>query len=363
MDNGDTCSLWDNEKMDANTVWQWRIMHANKYSEHTKPFHYSKEMGLDFTVGSNTQEKMDLQLVTNGVILEVCDFAKMVKKSKRHFITNILENNFDLGLKNEQQRITFTSQILHKVKDLIQKPPKDKHEAFTLFDMSSKTECASSSKNGLNMASIERNTDSFQVDMDDTDGNEHEEVKCSLTPSKENIKTEEMDGPCADDSDDEDEFDCSGAQSTKELGEDVLPPLYPCCKEIGLNLDVGSNQSLDPGLLTKGVMLELAHFTRVLTGSYRSIVLDVLEHNFELDLNSQQGKGQVWSKIVDLLKRRERLITEFKSELFSFQTNPIKRQSASTTVRAPQHQFNEVTKRMKSDLKSKKSKRAPLRTS
>ncbi|XP_040920853.1 uncharacterized protein LOC121199914 [Toxotes jaculatrix] len=351
MDSGDGCSLKDNKKMDANTVWQWRIMHVKKYSTSPELFHSSKKIGLDFNVGSNIQKKVDLHLVTNGVLLEVCDFAKTVIKGKWQFITNILENNFDLGLKNEQQRMKFTARILHKVKDLIQKHPKDKHEAFSLFDTSSETECGSNSEHGPSMASTEHKTNSVLVDMDGTVERQHEDVKCSQEP-----KTEEMAGPHVDDNDTEDEFECSGPQSTEELKEDVLPLSFPCCEEIGLSLDVDSTQSLDPSLLTKGVMLELVHFSRVLTASYRSLVLSVLEHNFELDLKSQQGKSEVWFRVLDLLKRREQLIAEFNSEPLCFQT-------ARSKGGAPQYQFKEVTERRQCDLESKQEKRALSTTS
>ncbi|XP_023286025.1 uncharacterized protein LOC111672716 [Seriola lalandi dorsalis] len=363
MDNRDTGSLKDNKKMDANTLWQWRIKHVKKYSRHPEPFHYSNKMGLDFNVGSNTQKKLDSHSLTNGVMLEVCDFAETVKRNKWHFITNILENNFDLGLKSEQQRIEFTSQLLHKVRHLIRKPPEDKHEAFTLFDTSSERECTSKDKSRLNMASTEYKTDCFLVDMDESD--HKDKLKCSLSPSKDYMKMEEMDGPRADDSDDVDELECSEPQSTEELKEDDVPPSFPCCEEIGLNLDVESKQSLDPGLLTKGMMLELVQFTRTLTASNRSIVLSVLEHNFELDLKRQQEKTQVWFTILQLQKRKKQLLTtgtkispEFKSEPFSFQTNPLEKGSALSNVGAPLYQFKEVSKRRQSDLKSKREKRA-----
>ncbi|XP_023286023.1 uncharacterized protein LOC111672714 isoform X3 [Seriola lalandi dorsalis] len=359
MDNRDTGSLKDNKKMDANTLWQWCIKHVKKYSRHPEPFHYSNKMGLDFNVGSNTQRKLDSHSVTNGVILEVCDFAETVKRNKWHFITNILENNFDLGLKSEQQRIEFTSQLLHKVRHLIRKPPEDKDEGFTLFDTSSGPECTSKDKSGLNMASTEYKTDCFLVDMDDKDESEHEDkLKCSRAPSKDYMKMEEMDGPHTDDSDDDDELECSEPQSTEELKEDVIPLSFPCCEEIGLNLDVESKQSLDPGLLTKGMMLELVQFTRTLTASYRSIVLSVLEHNFELDLKSQQEKNQVWFKVLDLLKKRERLITDFKSEPFTSQKNPCEKRTALSSVGVSQCQFKEVSKRRQSDLRHKQEKRA-----
>ncbi|XP_049913954.1 uncharacterized protein LOC126398558 isoform X4 [Epinephelus moara] len=469
MDNTDTCRT---KKMDASKVWQWRIMHVKKYSRRPDPFYYSNRIGLDFNVASSAQKKLDLQLVTNGVILEICNFAKIVNKSKRRFLTNILENNFDLGFENEQQRIDFSARIHYKVKELIRKPPKDKNEVFTLFDTSSKAE--RNSNYGLTTASSEH-----LVEMDETDHSEHEdefkfsqvtskeylqteglseemdeapgddvqhedEFKCSQVTSKEYLQTEglsvEMDKAPGDDSEHEDEFRCSQvtpkehlkteglsaemdkapgddsehedefrysqvtpkehlqteglsvemgiapgddsehedefkyskAQSAEELQEDCLPPLFPYCEGIGLNLDVGSKQSLDPDLLTKGVMLELVHFTRILTASYSPIVLDVLKHNFELDLKSQQGKSRLWFKISHLLRRRNRLLAtgtkislNFKDEQFSFQTNPLKRTKFSTlsNVEATQYHLKDVMKRRQSDLKSNQKKRALSRSS
>ncbi|XP_038583790.1 uncharacterized protein LOC119909591 [Micropterus salmoides] len=364
MDYSNTSgSLKEKKTMDANTVWQWRIMHVKKYSRRPEPFHYSKKIGLDFNVASNTQKKMDLQLMTNGVILEVCDFAKTVNKSERHFITSILENSFDLGLENEQQRADFTARILHKVKDLIRNPPKDRHEVFTLFETSSEPEF--SSNNGLNMASTERKAESFLLEMEGTDDSEPEdEFKCTRCSTKEYGKTdclsEDMDEAHGDGNEQENELKCSGfTQSEEELKDEDLPPLFPCCEKIGLKLEGGSKQSLDPGLLTKGVMLELVHFTRVLTASYKPIVLSVLEHNFDLNLKSQRVKNQIWFKISDLLKKRKRLITtggkitpEFKNELFSFQTKPFKRPrgSALSNMGSPQYKVKEVTTQEKGAL-------------
>ncbi|KAL7388424.1 hypothetical protein ABVT39_013614 [Epinephelus coioides] len=401
MDNTDTCRT---KKMDANKVWQWRIMHVKKYSRRPDPFYFSNRIGLDFNVASSAQKKLDLQLVTNGVILEICNFAKIVNKSKRRFLTNILENNFDLGFENQQQRIDFSARIHYKVKELIRKPPKDKNEVFTLFDTSSKAE--RNSNYGLTTASSEHlvemdetdhsehedeikfsqvtskeylQTEGFSEEMDEAPGDdvEHEdEFKCSQVTSKEYLQTEglsvEMDKAPGDDTEHEYEFKYSKAQSAEELQEDCLPPLFPYCEGIGLNLDVGSKQSLDPDLLTKGVMLELVHFTRILTASYSPIVLDVLEHNFELDLKSQQGKSRLWFKISHLLRRRNRLLAtgtkislNFKDEQFSFQTHPLKRTKFSTlsNVEASQYHLKDVMKRRQSDLKSNQKKRALSRSS
>ncbi|XP_035851126.1 uncharacterized protein LOC116066065 isoform X2 [Sander lucioperca] len=332
--------------MDANKVWQWRIMHAKTFLRCPDSFYHSNRIGLDFNVASKTHKKKELQLLTNGVVLEICDFAKTVSKNKMLFITNILENNFDLGLENEQQRVYFSNQIKIKVQDPKRLSLQDKNEVFTLFDISSKPEC--NSNNGLNMASTERKTESFLVEIDDS---EYEDTfKCSQATSKEYMKTEnlseEVNGAHIDDSEREDELKYSGAPSAEKLKEDVLLPLFPYCEEIGLNLDIGSKQSLDVGLLTNGVMLELLQVTKILAGSFSRIISDVLGHNFDLDLKSSQERTRVMNKILYILNKKQQLMIigkvspEFNNKTISLQT-----------------------KRRQSDLKSKQEKRALLKTS
>ncbi|XP_028461730.1 uncharacterized protein LOC114573648 isoform X1 [Perca flavescens] len=284
------------------------------------------------------------------------------------FITNILENNFDIGLENEQQRVYFTNQIKIKVKDRKRLSLQDKNEVFTLFDISSKPEC--NSNNGLNMASTERKTESFLVEIDDTDDSDYEDtVKCSQATSKEYMKMEslpeEINGAHGDDSEHEDELKYPGAPSAEEQKEDVLPSLFPYCEEIGLKLDIGSKQSLDLGLLTNGVMLELLQVTKILAACFSRIIWDVLGHNFKLDLESQQEKNRVLSKILYILNRRKQLgkvSPEFENKPFSLQKTPFKRnrRSALSNMEALPYQFKEVTKRRQSDLKSKQEKRALL---
>lgn len=325
-----TSTMKDQKKMDASTVCQWRKMRLKKYARCPKPFHYCNEIGLDLNLASNREKKLDLQLLTNGVMLEVCDFAETITKSEGHFITMILENNFDLGLENEQQRLDFTVQILHKVKDLFRNHPKDKHEVFPLFDTSSEPD--SNNTNVLSMASIERMIESFQMESSDCRDSEHEEAfQCPQATSQKCIKTQSLSEELDGDNAYEHEFQWSGEKLTKES--------FPLCEEIGLNFDIGSKQKLDPGLLTKFVMLEVVQFTRVLTASLSCIVLDVLEHNFELDLKDQQVKKQIWFKISQLLKRRRQLETE----TFSFQTNTLKRPRESDSCNAEALQWGEIT--------------------
>ncbi|XP_008284395.1 uncharacterized protein LOC103360428 [Stegastes partitus] len=334
MDDGNTCGPTDRKRMNANTVWQWRIMHVRKYSRNPDPFYYSNTMGLDFNVGLPTNKKLDPQSVTNGVILEVCDFAKTVKKSRRHFATSILENNYDLGLENEQQRIHFTSQLLHKLKDLRRKPPTE--EVFPLFETYPKPECPGSKK-------TKRQVETRVVEVVE-DSDPEDVFICSQAPSQEVM--EDVDEPLPDNVED------TKPEPAENNKPDVLPFRFPCCEAIGLSFDAELKQILDPGSLTEAAMWELVDFTIVLTASYRSIILAVLDHNFNLNLKSQQGKNRVCFLVSQLLKRRKQLhstgikiSSKFQNEPFSFQSNPLKRSHGTS-------EFEEVAKRKMLDFKS-----------
>ncbi|XP_029966662.1 uncharacterized protein LOC115402289 [Salarias fasciatus] len=339
----------------ANTVWQWRILHAEKYSTHPDPFFYSNKIGLNFNVASSSHPKLNSPFVPNGVILEVCEFARTIIKSRMHFIPNILENNFDLGFENDQQRMDFTAQIQHKLEDLVRKPVTDKNEVFSLFD-TWKTEC---SNNGLNKATRTHKPQSFFMEIENISELE-QLLKCSSEKETGEISESHTDG-----GDQKDNTDCSGSEMKEVVSEDIPLLLFPSCENIGLNLGTGTKQSLDPGLLTERVMFELLDFARVLTASFTSIVVSVLEHNFELDLKSHERRNEVWLLISQMLKRGKHIaasntnfIPEFENEPFFFERNPLKRAyvPALSTVETL---LSEETKRQKLDFSTSQEKMPP----
>ncbi|XP_055770199.1 uncharacterized protein LOC129846222 [Salvelinus fontinalis] len=85
-----------------------------------------EEIGLDLDVTSKpSKKKLELNLLTNGVIFEVYKYAKIKsyhKKEKRfgYILFDILKYNFDLSLQN-QRRNLFQLRINCKVKRMIQK--------------------------------------------------------------------------------------------------------------------------------------------------------------------------------------------------------------------------------------------------
>ncbi|XP_029966078.1 uncharacterized protein LOC115401858 [Salarias fasciatus] len=355
MDDEDIHCLKDRGKVKADTVWQWRILHAKKYSTHPDPFFYSNKIGLNFNVASSSRPKLNSPFVPNGVILEVCEFARTINKSSMHFIPNILENNFDLGFENEQQRIDFTAQIQHKLEELVRKPVTDKNEVFALFD-TWKTE---GSNNGLNKATRTHKPQSFFMEIEIISELE-QLLKCSSEK-----ETEEISGSHTDGGDRKDNTDCSGTEMKEVVNADIPLLLFSSCENIGLNLGTGTKQSLDPGLLTERVMFELLDFARVLTASFTSIVVNVLEHNFELDLKSQERRNEVWLLISQMLKRGKQMaasntnfIPEFENEPFFFERNPLKRAyvPALSTVETL---LSEETKRQKLDFSASQEKMPP----
>ena len=90
------------------------------------------------------------------------------------------------------------------------------------------------------------------------------------------------------------------------VSEETWVDLYPLCQEIGLDLDVTykgwSQEKLDMDVLTKGVMIEVAQYTKKLCGTYKQIVLDILEHNFDLDL--QTVNSELFRRILYLFYQR-----------------------------------------------------------
>ncbi|XP_034017649.1 uncharacterized protein LOC117502680 isoform X2 [Thalassophryne amazonica] len=120
----------------------------------------------------------------------------------------------------------------------------------------------------------ETHTDDIEPEPNAGDG-EHQECKHSQISSHESKNTEnvseEMAARHAEGREHENKFTYSGEPSELKHG---LPPLsFPLCEQIGVNFEVGSNQRLDPALVTGAVMLELARVSRILTGSFMSVVV------------------------------------------------------------------------------------------
>lgn len=127
-------------------MWRHRVNYSKHISPRSSagkklkdPYSNCKKIGLDFNVGSGSNQKLDLQLLTKGVMVEVSDFAKEVNRAQQHVVCDILEYNFDLGLQ-KHQRNDFATRTMHILRELIIKlktalgKPGLVMEVFTLLD-------------------------------------------------------------------------------------------------------------------------------------------------------------------------------------------------------------------------------------
>ena len=226
-----------------------------------------KKIGLDVDVGSGLKQKLDLHLLTNGVLQEIIVFANALSiYSQKHYIAEILEYNFIIGFENSKNRTAFVLQTWQRVVEL------RKFHALKPFELSI-----------INQPWMLGLKPHYMVPKTSSLSDHFRES---------GIKSEHLGYVeiCV-----ESESDMMANQDIKvethyTVSEETRADLYPLCQEIGLDLDVTykgwSQEKLDMDVLTKGVMIEVDKYTKELCGPYQQIVLDVLEHHFDLDLQT-----------------------------------------------------------------------------
>ncbi len=290
-------------------IWQRRIRHGVRYQKSAVPFPESVEIGLEFNAALERKEKLDLCLLTNAVMLELCDFAKTVTKSETYFLFEMLEFNFDLGLDmdNDMQCYDYARRIHNRIKLLkeqIKTKPRRWKETFPLPGLNTVMGSTGSELSGRYYPKKNKIADSSVL----TDGSKNSQ------PS-EDQKTESNGA-------------ASNAVIIKKPGGvrlKLTDDVYPFCKELGVSLTVrpddAPKQKLDPTLVTNGVMMELLDFSRVLCGSHTGIVHDLVKQNFGYELNKMQFRMQV----TKLMERKYACLTAedrdaFRKEPYKFQT-------------------------------------------
>lgn len=247
--------------IDIEYIWQTRIHSGFTYNRKRCPFPDSAAIGLDFNVACKRKTKLDLNLLTNGVVLEVYDFSKTVSKSLKYMVSGILEYNFDTGVDNGKQRHLFVSRIFNKIRNLNKYDKQD--EVFLLPDPKT------FNQSGALEVLSRPDTDVSKVS-----------VKSSLL-GPDGI----AEGDAASESVHADQSCEGGHVDEAEKGTDASS--YPCCEAIGLDLAIRPldtpKQKLDASLLTSKVILEVIKFVKMVCGRYGQIIPDVLKHNFDLD--------------------------------------------------------------------------------
>lgn len=277
------------------SLWQWRNHCSMRFQSCTDPFPYCNEIGLDFNVGFK-KEKLDLQSLTNGAVIEICQFAKLLSRAERHILYDILEHNFDLGVKSEEQVYEFVSRILLNVKA----SKKERHSKPMVVYDRFKLPCS-------NLMKISPNSKKQYSKCHVLLKNVRAAVGCT------NDLNHNSSGPVVMETDIiqhsvQSSFQLPEEQTGWHSTEESTRDLFPFCEEIGLVFEViskpKSKQKLDLTLLTNGVMIEISKFVKSVCGAFRLIIADVLEHNFDIDRKSEKEKMQstlsminrVWKK-------------------------------------------------------------------
>ncbi|XP_073334855.1 uncharacterized protein [Pagrus major] len=310
-------------------IWQRRIHHGVRYQKGAVPFPQSVEIGLEFNAALERKEKLDESLLTNGVMVDICDFAKTVTKSEKYFLFEMLEFNFDLGvdMDNDKQCYEYATRIHGKIK-LLKEQIKFKtqrfRETFLLPDQNAIMRLSQSKKGRDYCPKRNKIVDASVL----TDGSKNGQ-------SSENQMTAS-----------------NGAVSSscviKRRGRAKLTgDAYPFCKELGVTLIFQSDdplrQKLDRSLVTNIVMMELLDFSRVLCGTHTGIVCDLVKQNFGLELD----KTVLRMCVSKLTERRYTCITAEARD--AFRKEPFK-----VTTKKPEQNCR---KRKKPDTNSKEVER------
>lgn len=262
--------------IDVERLWQWRTQCALRFQKRTNPFPCCSSIHLDFNVGSK-KEKLDIQTLTNGAVVEICQFAKVVNKSKIHFVYEILDYNFDLGLERDEQIYEFAACTMQKLtafkKKCGRKPALLLYDSFILPDP--------------NTMKIRNYSKSY--------------AKCQSSLKKNVGATYDCKNDLNVDTSSAILMETDAIQNSDK--EESMRNFFPFCEEIGLVLDLISKPKLkgklDLTLLTNGAMIEISNFAKSLCGVFGNIVHDVSEHNFYLsqkERNYFDAMKKVWKK-------------------------------------------------------------------
>ncbi|AWO99577.1 Hypothetical protein SMAX5B_015308 [Scophthalmus maximus] len=198
-----------------------------------------RAIGLDFNVGSGNKQSLDLRLLTNLVLCEVLRFATAMRKRLQGFLFHILDGNFNL-VQDEQRRQNFVYYFMTTGKVLQSHPARRRSEFL----------CSP-----FHFPEIYNVTSRF--------------------PSARQVKAERQ-------------TNCESSLPVTNRRAEA--ERHPFCKKLGLDLwsteERPPSQKLDLSELTKGAVLDILGFVRELCGDVPETVNDILEHNFDLELQS-----------------------------------------------------------------------------
>ncbi|KAM9333166.1 uncharacterized protein KZ484_018224 [Pholidichthys leucotaenia] len=118
------------DSIDDYYIWQRRIVHGIRNKKCTVPFPECVRLGLEFNPCVERKEKLDSSLLTNAMVLEISHFAKVVKRSEKNFLFEMLAFNFDLGLDLDDDKLChlYSRYVHNKIKvpkEILKASPSD----------------------------------------------------------------------------------------------------------------------------------------------------------------------------------------------------------------------------------------------
>ncbi|XP_019720726.1 uncharacterized protein LOC109512975 [Hippocampus comes] len=241
--------------VDNNYIWQRRVFHGMRNQRGEVPFPESAKIGVEFNATVERWTKLDTSLLTHGVLMEICNFARTVATAEKYFLFEVMAFNFDLGLDTADHKLCYqyAARIHGKIKNKKVKPQHLK-DIFPLPDVS------------VLKAYVDKTTSQSQIPLNN--------FFSILAPP--HLSEEQP---------------AEGAVVPKKGQETTLHKAnpYPICQELGVSLAVDPSKSghrkfhLD--LLTNGLMLELLDFSRVLSSTANRIGNTLLEQNFGIQVS------------------------------------------------------------------------------
>ncbi|XP_049446361.1 uncharacterized protein LOC125897234 isoform X5 [Epinephelus fuscoguttatus] len=239
-----------------------------------------KKIGLNLCVNKDQpKDKLDMHVLTSGIIVEVASFAKKLCGSKNNTIRAIIENNFNMSLQPvDIWNKVWLSKEIHKDgghawldEAFVSQPQRQPRHL-------SKPVEASATQISERKETIKKRMLALQT---------KEERPTLPSPNTSVVKSkthQQRKGKC-----------------------------FPHCTEIGLDLDVtsksGEKEKLDLDLLTRAVVCEIHKFAVKNPGNYMPhTMFDILDYNF--DLSSQHHRRWEFSiattsKVQAMVKQRD----------------------------------------------------------
>ncbi|XP_020776301.2 uncharacterized protein LOC110156442 isoform X2 [Boleophthalmus pectinirostris] len=233
----------DEDFIDSNYIWQRRIWRVLKNRQVSSVFPYATAIGIEFNPAFERAQKIPVDLVNNGAILDMHSFVKSVNKSPCYHLFDILQFHFDIRLSPDSPECgNFANKVYSTAK-------------FFYSQLRGRLKL------------YEKLQEVF--------------VLPKVTPENRDLPSENTQNMQFYD-------DRKGDPIFMKKGPGYIYKLsmsnYPLCKKLGITFVLRPSntpeQKLSTKLLTLGMILEMLDFVESLGGRYLQMLKELILHNF-----------------------------------------------------------------------------------